>query len=1210
MLASRVRRLAVFCALACFFGGVLRAASPQRPTDPEPWLIRVTIHDPANELPRLRDLQLDLAGVNVKEHQAEFVCDAGDFLRLIQEGFDARYVRSLAPLATDALSDYMSPAEIEATLAQYETNFPTLCKRQQLSTAVEGRAVWAMKISDNPLVDEDEPVIFFVAQHHAREVMTPEIAIDIIDYLLTRYATDDQVRAWVDSNEIWVVASHNPDGANQVFTGNTSWRKNRRNNGDGTFGVDPNRNYPFKWGTCNGSSGATNDDTYRGPSPGSEPETQGWMALAQAQHPIIALSYHTYGELSLHPYGCTGVFSGENRFFRDFSSDLATKILGDNPSNYYQPGTPWELLYDVDGGMDDWFYAVVGAYSGTIEANTSGQGFQPDYATWRTSTVTRNRPGWQFLLDRLSGSGITGRVTNACTGAPLDATLSISEVSWSNGESPRLSEPLFGRYTFLTVPGLWHVSAVKTGFSGQSWPVDVLYTKATRDLRLVPTGSFGAELDSFAISDPGGDGDAQLDAGETVDLPLVARATGGALTNLTAVVSTSDPYVTVLQPNATFGSVSAGATASSQAPQPQIQIAANAPDGHVANLTVTFAANQALCTPVSTTTARVTTGSPACPAISEDLNANPGWTIQNSDSTGWAFGVPGGGGGLSGPNAAHTGSFIYGINLTGNYSDSGTYVLTTAPFNISQLRNVELRYWRWLVNEAGYDTARIEVSPNGSTWTEVWRGFGRDENWQLYRHDLSAITDGWATLYIRFKLTSDVGTVQTGWHIDDLSLCGETKAPAPYFTLTSWSVTDGVKPSCSDHDAWVDSGEIADLTVNVKNEGSQVAQNAALFLASADSAVVGLTNVRANLGTVPIGGTGQAVFRFKVADAVACKAPVVLRVEASANAGAWTAVTGLIPLTLEASNGTPVPNTTDNFETNAGWTLNNEWQIDRPRGRGGSTATGGAGGKDPNASVSGTKVLGLDLTGLGLSNGNYENSLSSPTYAATSPVYDCSNATTVLVSFQRWLCVESIVADRAALEVSSGTGWNTVWTNGSSDLSDSAWQPVSYDISQWAAGRASVRLRFSITPNNTRAFCGWNVDDLVIGNGYTPVVCDTTSCSAGCTPSTQAVNVLAVRNVNGDLFSWTASTDPCKEASGGPAYRVYRSITAVPKVQPVVAWPGDTHFTDASGRDGDGSALNASYTEKETPAPGTAFYYLVVVMGSNGVEGPVGTYGH
>ena len=50
-----------------------------------------------------------------------------------------------------------------------------------------------------------------------------------------------------------------------------------RGNGDGTFGVDLNRNHSFKWGCCGGSSSDPCGITYRGPQAASEPETQAFQ---------------------------------------------------------------------------------------------------------------------------------------------------------------------------------------------------------------------------------------------------------------------------------------------------------------------------------------------------------------------------------------------------------------------------------------------------------------------------------------------------------------------------------------------------------------------------------------------------------------------------------------------------------------------------------------------------------------------------------------------------------------------------------------------------------------------------------------------------------------------------------------------------------------------------------------------------------------------
>ena len=102
--------------------------------------------------------------------------------------------------------------------------------------------------------------ILFSGQHHAREVMTPEIIMDTIDHLTDNYGSDPDLTAMVDSYGIWCVASVSPDGNNLVHTVDDFWRKNARDNdGDmaitGQDGVDLNRNYQWGWGyQCVGSS--------------------------------------------------------------------------------------------------------------------------------------------------------------------------------------------------------------------------------------------------------------------------------------------------------------------------------------------------------------------------------------------------------------------------------------------------------------------------------------------------------------------------------------------------------------------------------------------------------------------------------------------------------------------------------------------------------------------------------------------------------------------------------------------------------------------------------------------------------------------------------------------------------------------------------------------------------------------------------------------
>ncbi|MEW5806038.1 MAG: M14 family zinc carboxypeptidase, partial [Acidobacteriota bacterium] len=821
-----------------------------------PLLLRVTILDKEREIPLLAGYQLDVAGINVKENTVDIIGDYPTYLNLIAGGFTTEIVRDLTPTTEEilGLSDYLNPDEIEQKLNEYEAAYPALAKKFQYGTTEEGRPAWAMKISDNVTVEEDEAAALFVAQHHAREVMTPEIAMDIIDYLLTRYSTDQEVKYWVDNREIWVLPTHNPDGSNYVFTIDNMWRKNRRNNGDGTYGVDLNRNYPFKWGGCNGSSGSTGSDTYRGPSPASEPETQGIMNLTQDHRPLVNLSYHSYSELVIHPFGCTNVYPSphEKKVFREISSDMGARLFNDAGTGYYANGTGWELLYAVDGEMNDWFYGEMGSYGVTIEVN---QSFQPDYETWRDSTVFRNRAGWQYLLNRMDDSSIYGHTYDACAGSPISANLSLDEVVFSFGESTRTSEPQHGRYQWITQPDKFHINFWKEGYYSQKWPVNIRFASVLKDAYLVPEGSFDLDYYAHRILDSDQDNDGEADPGETVDMPVTIYATGGDVGAITATLSSSDPNVSILDSSATFPDIPAGGTAESLSNHFKIYVSSEALDGHEIPFTLTFTSNKTLCRSETSFMVRVTKGFESCPFAAEYLESDPGWTIENSDSLGWEFGPPAGASG--GPPSAHTGTNVYGTNLDGNYGNNADYKLTTLAYDLRGLRNAELRFWRWLNNEEGADLASIEISTNGVDFQEIWKGFGRDTQWEEYRYDVSSIADQEDLVYIRFRLKSDSYSSKSGFYIDDVTICGEeVPSSAGKVKYYSHTINDS-NSSYGNGDGEIDIGETVTMAVTVRNTKDSTATAVSGILTTTSTGVT-INNNYATYPDIAAGVTAES----------------------------------------------------------------------------------------------------------------------------------------------------------------------------------------------------------------------------------------------------------------------------------------------------------------------------------------------------------------
>lgn len=255
------------------------------------------------------------------------------------------------------MGGYLTYSEMLAELDEMLSAFPGLITaKAQISNFVthENRPIYFVRISDNANVDEGEPKILYSAIHHAREPMSLMETIFYMWFVLENYGTNDEVTYLVNNTQMYFVPCINPDGYvyNQTTNpnGGGMWRKNRRNNGGGVYGVDLNRNYSYGWGTT-GTSTTTSNDTYCGPSAFSEPETQAMRWLVQNNHFITAFNAHTYGNDILFPIGTTTAeFAPHHNWFQEESNHqvqyngyVAMKSSG---------------LYPASGDSDDYMYKV------------------------------------------------------------------------------------------------------------------------------------------------------------------------------------------------------------------------------------------------------------------------------------------------------------------------------------------------------------------------------------------------------------------------------------------------------------------------------------------------------------------------------------------------------------------------------------------------------------------------------------------------------------------------------------------------------------------------------------------------------------------------------------------------------------------------------------------------------------------------------------
>ena len=189
---------------------------------------------------------------------------------------------------------------------------PQVAKLVVLGHTHQGREIIALKLTQGArdVPDGSRPAVLYSSLQHAREWISGEVNLRTLKHFISRWrANDKAVKAILKNRELWFVIVANPDGYQYTFDVERLWRKNLRdNNGDGQIttgdGVDPNRNFNEHWGYDDeGSSPDPSSETYRGPAPASEPETQAMQGLIDLVKPRFMSNLHSVVEWLLYPQG-------------------------------------------------------------------------------------------------------------------------------------------------------------------------------------------------------------------------------------------------------------------------------------------------------------------------------------------------------------------------------------------------------------------------------------------------------------------------------------------------------------------------------------------------------------------------------------------------------------------------------------------------------------------------------------------------------------------------------------------------------------------------------------------------------------------------------------------------------------------------------------------------------------------------------------------
>jgi carboxypeptidase T len=231
----------------------------------------------------------------------------------------------------------------------------------------------------NHAIPGPKPKLIVNAAIHAREYTTAELVTRFGEYLLKNYGKDADATWILDNQEVHLVLQANPDGRKHAEQGQF-WRKNTHSVSCGdpnSWGIDLNRNYPYNWGCCGGSSGSGCSETYRGPAAASEPETMAVRNYVLAQLPDYGnpqqgpipldaagmfMDIHSYSQLVLWPWGYTTQVAPNGTQLQTLGRKFA----------YFNNYLPEQsiYLYVTDGTTIDFGYGELGVASYTIELGT------------------------------------------------------------------------------------------------------------------------------------------------------------------------------------------------------------------------------------------------------------------------------------------------------------------------------------------------------------------------------------------------------------------------------------------------------------------------------------------------------------------------------------------------------------------------------------------------------------------------------------------------------------------------------------------------------------------------------------------------------------------------------------------------------------------------------------------------------------------------
>ncbi len=367
-----------------------------------------------------------------------FILEGFDYQ--IIERTDAKGIVSSANISQAMeWESYPSYSQYDSIMRYFAATYPSLCILDTIGTSIKGKLVLALKISDNCKIDETEPEVFYSSSIHGDETGGYILMLRLSDYLLKNYSLDPRVKNLVDNLEIWINPLANPDG---TYNGSNFIISPTRDNANG---YDLNRNFPDP----------EIQQSVR------QKETLEMMKFLAEHRFVISANFHSGVEVVNYPWDRWPTLHADEEWFYTISRAWADTVHSYSPEDYMNfldngvtRGYEW---YSVYGGRQDYVTYYLSGREVTVELDE-------DYITPVSELSNLWEYNWRSLLGYLENAlyGIHGQVSDALTGAPVPAKISID--GYDKANSNVYSDTLSGNFTRFLAPGTYDLTFTADGY--------------------------------------------------------------------------------------------------------------------------------------------------------------------------------------------------------------------------------------------------------------------------------------------------------------------------------------------------------------------------------------------------------------------------------------------------------------------------------------------------------------------------------------------------------------------------------------------------------------------------------------------------------------------------------------------------------------------------------------------------------------------------